>query len=484
MEIEQIKRDQKLIIERNQEYLLSITDQNFSMKDEQSEDPQIEANSSFKYQQSSIESSQNQNNKNSMVEENQLQSSSQIKKKIYKNDEQKVVKRGRKPKLQFKKAEYDFKTTNLTNLSDLQNQFQFETNIMKPIPNLKVFFLAGDILAELKGASNQMGIDIFFEQRSTLFMEKLKYGTSFEVATNRPLKNFQSVIYQMENSQDQKLYKFSQFLKKHQELVYMISSQIQDLQNSYHFNQEHIQYIIDQRQQIIQQQRKKLLEQVFNQDQFSIIATVSLSLNNQTTTISNICLSKPMIALIGCRDEQNVCEILKLGFFKLISQESRSQFMSCNVQAQQVYESVLKLDLDDLEIMTFDFIKIACKGQFQTIPVTYPDNLKFEKYPLLNLEKFYVVQFDITPWHIEQVLKLRREYIYQAPQNKSFPNNYNYNSFFEFNFFEYSIQSQIFLEKYYQQELDRIQQENQNKQTQQQRDNIDFDKQECGYRFL
>ncbi|EAR92134.1 hypothetical protein TTHERM_00802310 (macronuclear) [Tetrahymena thermophila SB210] len=486
MESEEINRDGSLSIESNQECIQrqnDIRDQNISMSDDQSEDPQIDINSSFRDQQMSIESTQNQTKKNSLIEESSLQSLSQIKRKIHKNDEQKGQKRGRKPKLQLKKTYYDFKTTNLTNLSDLQSQFQFETNIMKPISNLKVFFLAGDILAELKEASHQMGIDLFFEQRNALFMENLKHGTSFEVSTNRPLKNFQSVIYQMENSQDQKLYEFSQFLKKHQELVYMISSQIQDLQNYYQFNPEDMQFIIDQRQKIIQQQRKQLLEQIFNQDQFSIIATVSLALSNQTTTISNICLSKSMMALIGCGDEQ-LCDIIKLGFFKLISQKSRKQFMLCNVQAQQALNSAFKLDFDDLELTTFDLIKIICKGQFQTIPVKYPENLKFDKHPLLNMETFYVIQFDITPWHIEQVLKLRREYKQKAPQNENFPYNYNYSGFVEFDIFEYTIQSQIFLEKYYQKELDRIQQQNQKKQEEQYQEQINYNKQQCGYRYL
>ncbi|KAL4481018.1 hypothetical protein ABPG72_014486 [Tetrahymena utriculariae] len=460
------------------------TDQNVIKKDEQCGDPQAKINSNFRYQQRGIESTYKSRNKSLMIEECSLQSLSKIKKKVQKKYE-KDRKKGRNPIQQLKKAVYDFKTTDSTNLIDLQYQFQSETsNIMKPIPNLKVFFLAGDILVELKEANHQTGIDIFFEQRKTLFMEKLKYGTSFEVVTNSPLKQFQSVIYQLENSQDQKLYEFSQFLKKHQQLVYMVSSQIQDLQNSYQFNQEDIQFIIDQRQKSIQQQRKDLLEQIFNQDQFSLIATVSLSLNNQTTTISNICLSKSILALLGFGEDQNLCDVLKIAFFKLISQDSRRQFMSSNLQAQQASQAVFKLELDNLEITTYDLIKVVCKGKFQTIPVVYHENLKFDKHPLLNMEKFCVLQLDITPWHIEQVLNIRRQYIQKAPQNEHFPNNYNYDNFLEFEVFEYSIKSQIFLERYYQKELNKICPEYQSNQEEQNQENIDINQKLCGYRYL
>ncbi|KAL4432292.1 hypothetical protein ABPG74_020260 [Tetrahymena malaccensis] len=59
-------------------------------------------------------------------------------------------------------------------------------------------------------------------------------------------------------------------------------------------------------------------------------------------------------------------EIFKLRFFILINQESSKQFMLFNVQAQQAQNSILKLDLYDLE-------------------------------------KLYVIQFDSTPWHVGMV---------------------------------------------------------------------------------
>ncbi|KAL4463568.1 hypothetical protein ABPG72_018823 [Tetrahymena utriculariae] len=456
------------------------------MKDEQNNDTQTEKSLSMRDYQMSIDSYDNYTRNSSVKEENSHESSSQLRKKIQKNDEKKQQKRGRKPKLQMKNMVYAFKTTNSSNLSDIQSQLQFDTNIMQQIPSQKVFFLAGDILAELKGATNQMGIDLFYEQRNIVFVEKIDQGIQLQVESYRPIKHFQSVIHCMENSQDQKQYEFAQFLKRHQELVYILGSQIQDLQASYEFNQDSLEQIICERQKIVKQQRKQLLQQVFNSDQFSLILTVSLSYNRQTTTISNACLSKPMVALIGYGEEENICDMFRLGFQKILNQNSRRKVMTCNVQAQQSTQDTFEQYINDFEITTFDEIKITCQGKFQTIPVIYHDNLKFEKYPLLNKEQFYIVQYDITPWHLERILKLRKEYTQKAPQNENFPRNYCYNNFVEFEIFEYSIQSQIFLEKFYQKELAKIEEKKEKKmqEYQQQIQKMAFNNQQCGFRYI
>ncbi|EAR93609.1 hypothetical protein TTHERM_00770620 (macronuclear) [Tetrahymena thermophila SB210] len=433
------------------------------------------------------QSQDNLSSASSMKDESWSLQSFQFKKKISKcSDGKKTYKRGRKPKLQMKKIAYTYSSTNLQELTQIQSKLQYETSIIKQIPSQKVFFLAGDILAELKDATNDMGIDIFREQRNALFIERDNYGTQFELTSVSPLKNFQSVIYYQENSQDQELYQFSKFLKKHQELIYMLSAQIQDLQNSFLCGDQKLEEIINKRQNIKNQQRKQILEQIYNQDRFCQIATVSLSLTNQTTTVSNISFSQSMIALLGFESDNVLCNVSKIAFLKVLTQNSRRQIMKCNIQAQQKQQSGLILEIEDFELLTFDQIKIVCKGRFQTIPIIYPPELQFEQYPLLNtIEQFCLVEYDITPWHIEQLLKIRQEFIKKAPQNEIFPNNYKYSNLIEIENFEYSIQSQIFLEKYYQKELKKINENNQKQIEQQlQIEQIVQNPLPCGFRYI
>ncbi|KAL4466161.1 hypothetical protein ABPG72_000707 [Tetrahymena utriculariae] len=424
----------------------------------------------------------------SMKDESWSLSSYQLKKKINKcSEEKKTSKRGRKPKLQMKKIAFSYSSTNLQELTQMQIKLQYES-IYKQIPSQKVFFIAGDILAELKDATNDMAMDIFREQRNALFIEKDNYGTQFELASVSPLKNFQSVIYFQENSQDQELFQFSKFLKKHQELIYMLSAQIQELQNSYLCGQQKLEEIINKRQIIKNIKRKQILEQIYNQDQFCQIATVSLSLTNQTTTVSNISFSQSMIALLGFEDESVLCNVSKIAFLKVFTQNSRRQIMKCNIQAQQLLQPGLILEIEDFELLTFDQIKIICKVRFQTIPILYPPELQFEQYPLLNkIEQFFLVEYSITPWHIEQLLKMRQDFVKKAPQNEIFPSNYKYSNLIEIENFEYSIQSQIFLEKYYEKELKRINEDNQKQIQQQQKLKLDYfaqNSQPCGFRQI
>ncbi|KAL4431802.1 hypothetical protein ABPG74_015242 [Tetrahymena malaccensis] len=457
-----------------------------NMREDQSIDLETDKSLSIRDHSKSIDSQDNQTSDRSLKEEKSSESSQQLRKKIHKNDEQKKQKRGRKPKLLMKNIVYAFKAINSSDFSDIQSQLQFETNIMKQIPIQKVFFLAGDILAELKGATNQMGIDMFYEQRSVAYVEKMDDGIQIELESYRPIKNFQSVIHFMESAQDQQQYEFAQFLKRHQELVYMISSQIQDLQAYYQFNQNSLEQIIRERKNFVKKQRKQLLKQIFDSDQFSLVVTASLSYDKQITTVSNVCVSKSMMALVGFGDTENICDMFKLGFLKLLNQNSRRKVMTCNVQAQQSTQKVLELNIDNFEITTFDDINIVCQGKFQTVPIIYNDNLKYEQYPLLNKEQFYIVQYDITPWHLERILKLRREYVQKAPQNENFPKNYYYDNFVELEVFEYSIQSQIFLEKFYQKELEKIEQKKERKIEEQQLQvqQITFNNQQCGFRYI
>ncbi|KAL4481473.1 hypothetical protein ABPG74_007562 [Tetrahymena malaccensis] len=423
----------------------------------------------------------------SMKDESWSLTSYQLKKKISKSrEDKKPSKRGRKPKSQMKQTVFQYSSTNLQELTQMQTKLQYETSIIKQIPSQKVFFLAGDILAELKDATNDMGINIFREQRNTLFVENDNYGTQFELASVSPLKNFQSVIYYQENSQDQELYQFSKLLKKHQELIYMLSAQIQELQNINFFGNQKLEEIINLRQNIKNNQRKQILEQIYNQDRFCQIATVSLSFTNQTTTVSNISFSQSMIALLGFENENVLSNISKIAFLKILTQNSRRQIMKCNIQAQQKQQPGLIIEIEDFELLTFDQIKIVCKGRFQAVPIIYPPELQFEQYPLLNtIEQFCIVEYDITPWHIEQVLKMRLDFIKKAPQNEIFPNNYKYSNLIEIENFEYCIQSQIFLEKYYQKELNKINENNQKQIKQQlQLEYIVQNSQPCGYRYI
>ncbi|KAL4481472.1 hypothetical protein ABPG74_007561 [Tetrahymena malaccensis] len=379
----------------------------------------------------------------------------QIKKKISKSDQQKQKKSERQNN-QIKRVIFGVNSIN-NFLSIEQFTSFFDLSIQKLVPSQKLFFLAGDMIAELKGVENDDRIQLYKYHRNHIYIEKTSKGVQFEIESFRPLKDFSQPIYYLENVQDNDSYQFAQQLKKHQQVIFKISSQIQELQNFYLNGIEDLQDIIKERSAYIKEQRQKLIEEYCSHDDFCLITTVSLSFENQTKSISNRFMSKPLIALVGGNYDDNSYEFLKYGTLKVLDEKVRNKMDEFSIKATQEGFDQYELQIDDFQLNTIDNIKITCKTRIKCLNINYPKHLQFQYFPDLNkIEKFFIIHHEINLQIIQDVLKLREEMSAKAPQNQIFPNNYDYNGFIDYDKFQQSMQSQIFLEKFYQKEMDEL----------------------------
>ncbi|EAR93610.1 hypothetical protein TTHERM_00770630 (macronuclear) [Tetrahymena thermophila SB210] len=376
-----------------------------------------------------------------------------IKKKISKPDSQKQKKSERQNN-QIKRVIFGVNSIN-NYLSIEQYTSFFDLSIQKLVPSQKLFFLAGDMIAEMKGVENEDRIQLYKYHRNHIYIEKTKKGVSFEIESFRPLKDFSQPIYYLENLQDKDSYEFAQYLKKHQQVIFKISSQLQEIQNFYLNGIEDLQYIIKERSEFIKEQRRKLIEEFCSDDDFCLVTTESLSFENQTKSISNRFMSKPLIALVGGNYDDTCYEFLKYGSLKVLDENTRNKMDEFCIKATQEGFDQYELQIDDFQLNTIDNIKITCKTRIRRFNINYPKHLQFQYFPDLNkIEKFILVHHEINFKIIQDVLKIRQQMAANAPQNQPFPHNYDYNGFIDYDKFQQSMQSQIFLEKFYQKEMD------------------------------
>ncbi|KAL4466162.1 hypothetical protein ABPG72_000708 [Tetrahymena utriculariae] len=286
------------------------------------------------------------------------------------------------------------------------------------------------MIAELKGVENEDRIQLYKYHRNHIYVEKTKKVVSFQIESFRPLKDISQPIYFLENVQDQESYQFAQHLKKHQQTIFKISSQIQELQNVYLNGIEGLQYIIKERSNFIKEQRQKLIDEFCSEEDFCLITTASLSFENQTKSISNRFMSKPLIALVGGNYDDNCYEFFKYGTLKVLDEKVRNKMDEFSFKATQEGLNQYELEIDDFQLNTIDEIKIKCKTRIKCLNINYPKHLQFQYFPGLNkLEKFFIIHHETHLQIIQEVLKIREQMSANAPQNQIFPNNYDYNGF-------------------------------------------------------
>ncbi|KAL4481470.1 hypothetical protein ABPG74_007559 [Tetrahymena malaccensis] len=353
---------------------------------------------------------------------------------------------------------------NHINQSLCQNNFDKNSDhftLYKMVGSQKLFFLAGDVYVEFKNEEDENKLQFFSQSRNILYVEKSTYGIQKELESINTQKDYQSVICQLENSQDLDNYNFAQYLKIQSQLMNMISSSIQEIQNFYLNGLSDLEDIIIQRKMYQKNMRKQLIEKYSIDDKFLSIATISLSFKKQAFIMSNIFFSNSLMALLGA-DNDISNEYFKNGISNMFNSESRKKIMETGMKAQQLNQAVSEVTNNNFEIQTFDKLKLTCERKAIIIQINYPAHLQFQNFPLLNTkEKFIVSNYEIDSECIQNILLQRESQYYDLPYCKIFPQNYLYYSQFSTDDeLKSSPESQKFLKKYYEKQYNKMSKQN------------------------
>ncbi|KAL4481471.1 hypothetical protein ABPG74_007560 [Tetrahymena malaccensis] len=343
----------------------------------------------------------------------------------------------------------------------IKQQLDFNCQIIKLIPDRKIFFIAGDIIVELKGAEQLERCYVYSEYRNVVYMEKLCEGVSLELESVYPQKDLTYVIQCLQSLQDKDSYDFAEYLKIHQKIIHMLNCQILEIQNFYSNGADDMKQLFNKRSVYRNAQRKQIINQNCSNKQFQMLLSISLSIQNSTSTASNVFMTHPLISILGIDSEFSTSlNYLKFAITKIFNNNSTKQIMLSSQKAHSQNEIGFVTRIENFEIETFDEIRIVCDKTVEAIPLIYPSELQFPINTNLNKrEMFLLINYHINLQSIKHILQMRQSQIFKSPQQKVFPQNYQYQNFVDQELFKSSNQNLQFLETYYQQELFNLLQE-------------------------
>ncbi|KAL4431801.1 hypothetical protein ABPG74_015241 [Tetrahymena malaccensis] len=415
----------------------------------------------------------------------------------YYNDHQnsKLKKKKLIQKNQAKNVVYGYKRIlKLTTQNLNENQLQLENIILKEIPSQKTFFIAGDILVELIETNDLEACSIFNEFRNIVQVEKTSQSLCFQLESIQPLQHIARIIYYLERSQDQQLYDFAQNLKNHQQTIFLINDQIARLKQNYLINQLDYNSMLYLRKQFVEKEKKKFIQDRVCMDEFCSVGTLTISFENNSSTLSSMTFARPLIALVGADCEELSKHFLRKGFIKFFNQNARKYIFTSSMMFQMMEKQENEVLISDFQLTTIDDIKIFCECKMSSKKILFPPNLQFlgDGIDFINeFDQLFYVKYMITPQILQQVIQIRAQYSYESPQNLFFPKNYEYNKDLELENLNYVMECQIFLEKYYKEMVQQLQNE-QNLIEQQQQQKILLQKQQkqisqqqpCKFRYI
>ncbi|KAL4462236.1 hypothetical protein ABPG72_018834 [Tetrahymena utriculariae] len=336
-----------------------------------------------------------------------------------------------------------------------KQQLDFNCQILRLIPDKKIFFLAGDIIAELKGADKLERLQIYSEYRNVVYLEKFSKGVSLELESVYPQKDLTYIIQCLQSLQDKDSYEFAQYLKIHQKIIHMMNCQMLEIQNFYLNGTDDMKVLFNLRSVYRSEQRKQIIKQYCSNNQFQMLLTISLSFSNSTSTASNIFMTHPLISILGIDSENSTSlNFLKFAITKIFNNNSTKQVMFSSQKAHSQNQVAFVTKIQNFEIETFDEIKVVCDKTVEAIPMIYPRELEFPIVTNLNKrEMFLLVNYHINLQTIKKVLQLRQCQIFQSPQQQIFPSNYQYQNFVDQEQLKSTNQNLKILETFYQKEL-------------------------------
>ncbi|EAS07577.3 hypothetical protein TTHERM_00678430 (macronuclear) [Tetrahymena thermophila SB210] len=310
-----------------------------------------------------------------------------------------------------------------------------------------------DLLVDLdSGASIQEQQDEYFRGFDLLHNIKPVYKVEKKcgyVSFHMPEKEIPDIdinysIQLLESQQSAKYKEFAEMLRQmniKQAIFRDIITRILERNN---YNMEYMMKIKQQRQEYMQNysQEKFMTKQDSSQDLFVNIAGYSFCIINKSMHLSYLSKSKELIYLLGADEDQQARVALKKSQLDMFSYDSRAVI-------QQVYMNYILHGKttqfeQNFNLLSYDNISIYCPAEFKVCQIKYPPELQYD--PEIQCDDFIVVsQYDIQPFQVQKVLGIRKQFDELQRYMQTFDQD-----------FEYSIQSENFLSKFYKKVLKKI----------------------------
>ncbi|EAS06908.1 hypothetical protein TTHERM_00726280 (macronuclear) [Tetrahymena thermophila SB210] len=228
---------------------------------------------------------------------------------------------------------------------------------------------------------------------------------------------------------------------------------IQSIIQSYQNDNERLLTKQEKRNQFIEKAIKGLIKSkklfqtqndAFCQEVFTV-GFISIDFTQCIPVLRKILYSSQYINIMGCTLDEAVTQFIRQGIKEMYDLKTRMKIQQAYIQKVLQSNSDSPIIIQEMNILTFDNISIQCSGEVSLIPLDIPTQLKYnESNPNENLlEQAYLLKLNV-PKNIYNQVDLYRKSLKQGQQQ------YSSSSLLEQEEFRYSIQSQVFIEKFYQ----------------------------------
>ncbi|KAL4430436.1 hypothetical protein ABPG74_013286 [Tetrahymena malaccensis] len=333
-----------------------------------------------------------------------------------------------------------------------------------PISNQQAFPLIGNVIIE---TNPQELVNINFQVKE---IEKNKNYFSIFPRFIEANTQFENVINILVNSQCLRRYYLSKLLQQYQNIVaqqlVVFDSLSREIQNP------KFQHLISERKKFKDQFIKDFIKNNLKDEDFFVVCNIGTNFMEKTSHFESLYISKSYCSLIGVDEEQFSSLFLRYRSpFLFLSQKARESIYIQYIEAYLQDDVNKPILTRDFEINTQDELTFYCENYKQFIKVEYPDHLKHPKLDQLHLfmDNINYTKVNVSEHHLKQII-----------QNRAFRRGVPYEDF------EYSILSQIFIEKFYPFEFNVIQK---NQEVQEQKDleiqkNQEQQNKRCSFRFI
>ncbi|KAL4437710.1 hypothetical protein ABPG74_012385 [Tetrahymena malaccensis] len=306
-----------------------------------------------------------------------------------------------------------------------KNQF-INLYIEKPFKSEFIYHISGNILTEINPDENnsyQICVRQLekTEQFYTIYPQNIKY-----------LTDLQYIIFLLQNAQCQDSYNASLFLLQYQSVINNQKELCRRLKQE--LDEEQQLKLLEERRKFKNEIVKQHIEQNLKDEHFYIISNVSMSIHDENSYLEYVKFSKGLFYILGIEQKgtENMLFKQHILFLMLLPQYRKLHFV--NQVKRYLNFDLKKQTTDNFAIQTIDEIQIACSLESYSIPIQYPQNLviKNQEQFSISMDNIQITIFNIPLEQIQKVLKQRQLQIDHP-----------------FEDFEYSMLSQIFIEKYY-----------------------------------
>ncbi|KAL4477071.1 hypothetical protein ABPG72_015384 [Tetrahymena utriculariae] len=349
------------------------------------------------------------------------------------------------------------------------------TQVEKPIYTPYLFLFTGNVIIDFVDSSRQSDVLNSIKPVTIQSLTKRDDWFSAKPSFIDVCKEFDMAIYLLENKQSQIQYDIAQKMKQYKLFANKQAQIISKIKEKYNNNFDQLIDLQAERAKYRNDQIDNYIKANMKEDDFYICFDYGIDFQNNVTNPLFIKFSKSVFALFGIEEEYvHLFLTKKEGFVQMIPDLSRKLLTLVTIQLQLQEDRYKTFYLNGYQINTIEGFNISCDLEAYIYPITYPPNLEYIINSSNDLEDTMFIKFIVTAQHIKYILQQRQV-------NSICPC---------YEDIEYSVFSEIFIQKFYPEEYKQQNQqlENQNicQEIEIEEKNIEEEntKQTCGYRYI